>query len=184
MRLFPAGVIGINNPCPLLDYSQYAALVAHTKMSSWSLLFTASQHNFSAAAFHQHCDGKGPTITVVKAANGRVFGGYTSVSWAASGGHQQDPSSVLFACGPSGVRLFRIKPDCISQAVYHYSSYGPTFGVNGDMYLSNQCHSNTSSDSNLPHSFTASDGGEPSYTTLAGSNTFTVAEYQVFAVKQ
>lgn len=33
---------------------------------TWRLVFRASAHGFSAAAFHRHCDGIAPTFTVVQ----------------------------------------------------------------------------------------------------------------------
>ena len=41
---------------------------------TWKLIFKASKDGFSANAFHQKCDNKGKTITVVSA-NGYIFGG-------------------------------------------------------------------------------------------------------------
>lgn len=45
------------------------------------LIFRASKHNFLSVSFHNKCDHKGPTITIVKSEGGMLFGGYTSVSW-------------------------------------------------------------------------------------------------------
>ena len=47
---------------------------------SWRLCFKASQHNYNSRSFHRACDGKGPTLTLVKVGS-RVFGGYNSLSW-------------------------------------------------------------------------------------------------------
>ena len=41
----------------------------------FQLLFTASINGDSAETFHKVCDGKGPTVTIVKGANGYNFGG-------------------------------------------------------------------------------------------------------------
>ena len=34
----------------------------------------------SASTFHNNCDGKGPTVTIIRAGQ-NIFGGYTDVSW-------------------------------------------------------------------------------------------------------
>lgn len=36
---------------------------------------------FSANEFHSRCDGKGPTLAVLKSEYGKVFGGFTGLSW-------------------------------------------------------------------------------------------------------
>ena len=46
----------------------------------WKLCWRASQDGLDSTQFHSSCDGKSPTITIVKV--GRyIFGGYTSISW-------------------------------------------------------------------------------------------------------
>ena len=45
------------------------------------LLFQASVHGFAASAFHQRCDGKGPTLFLVRNQHGKTFGGFASKSW-------------------------------------------------------------------------------------------------------
>ena len=37
----------------------------------------------AASIFHSNCDGKGPTVTIIKFGN-YIFGGYTDVSWHSS----------------------------------------------------------------------------------------------------
>ncbi len=38
-------------------------------------------HGFTADKFHELCDKKGPTLSVIKSKAGNVFGGYTSLNW-------------------------------------------------------------------------------------------------------
>jgi hypothetical protein len=46
-----------------------------------NLLYRASEHGFLANEFYRLCDGKGPTITLVKAENGRIAAAYSGVDW-------------------------------------------------------------------------------------------------------
>jgi len=46
-----------------------------------SLLYRGSRDGFKAKNFHDCCDNKGATLTLVKGEDGRVFGGYTDISW-------------------------------------------------------------------------------------------------------
>ncbi len=50
------------------------------KFSS-KLLFRASEHNFSAAEFHKHCDGFENTLVIAKTQSDKVIGGFTPNKW-------------------------------------------------------------------------------------------------------
>ncbi|PFX14816.1 hypothetical protein AWC38_SpisGene20999 [Stylophora pistillata] len=43
----------------------------------------AKTDGWAAATFHNNCDGKGPTVTIIQV-NSHIFGGYTNVSWNAA----------------------------------------------------------------------------------------------------
>ena len=45
------------------------------------LIFRASQHNFSAKAFHLHCDKYQDTLLLVRTNYGRTLGGYSHYKW-------------------------------------------------------------------------------------------------------
>lgn len=47
------------------------------KIKKYKLLFRAYKDGFSASAFHQKCDGKSFTITIVKTTTNKRFGGFT-----------------------------------------------------------------------------------------------------------
>ena len=44
-------------------------------------LYQASRDGASALDFHRLCNYKGPTITLIKAENGGIFGAYADISW-------------------------------------------------------------------------------------------------------
>ena len=41
----------------------------------------AKTDGWAASTFHSNCDGRGPTVTIIKV-NDYIFGGYTDVSWS------------------------------------------------------------------------------------------------------
>ena len=43
----------------------------------------AKTDSWSVSTFHSNCDGKGPTVTIIKVGS-YIFGGYTDVSWSSS----------------------------------------------------------------------------------------------------
>ena len=105
-----------------------------TRPFTLSLLYRASRDGRTNAAFHARCDGKGPTLTALRSANGCVFGGFAAVSWASDddGVWVKAPGSWLFSLvGVRGSRPLRM--DLVdanhSYAVYHYSGLGPVFGA-------------------------------------------------------
>ena len=62
------------------------------------LLFRASDHKWSAKEFHNRCNNKGPTVTIVKSSVGRLSGGFAKTSWQSKKeGYQDDPHAFLFS---------------------------------------------------------------------------------------
>ena len=110
-----------------------------TRPFTLSLLYRASRDGHNAAAFHARCDGKGPTLTALRSANGCVFGGFAAVGWASAaspGVWVKAPGSWLFSLvGVRGSRPLRM--DLVDandeEAVYHRSGCGPVFGAGHDL---------------------------------------------------
>jgi hypothetical protein len=107
-----------------------------TRPFTLSLLYRASRDGHNAAAFHARCDGKGPTLTALRSANGCVFGGFAAVGWASGGVFVEAPGSWLFSLvGVRGSRPLRM--DLVdanhAHAVGHGSACGPVFGGGRDL---------------------------------------------------
>lgn len=47
----------------------------------FELIFQASSCGFKASKFHESCDGKGATLTIIKNHLGKIFGGFASEQW-------------------------------------------------------------------------------------------------------
>lgn len=159
----------------------------------WRLLFRASEHSFSAAAFHAHCDGIGPTYVIVAGTRGHLAGGFCDIPWSSGstkgiGKYVVSDKCFLFALqSPEGQQQqqqnslparFNVRKPTF--AVVHHANYGPMFGAGADMSLSDGCHANEDSYSNMPHSY---DGPGASSNILFGDYNFTVLEYEVFTPK-
>ncbi len=109
-----------------------------TRPFTLSLLYRASRDGNNAKAFHARCDGKGPTLTVLRSGNGCVFGGFASVSWASPAKNTwvKAPGSWLFSLvGERGWRPLRM--DLVDanhpKQIFHLSSHGPVFGNGHDL---------------------------------------------------
>ena len=48
--------------------------------SSWLLCYNASSHGWANKIFHQKCDRKSDTVTIIRKGS-YVFGGYADVPW-------------------------------------------------------------------------------------------------------
>ncbi|KAF9398560.1 hypothetical protein BGX21_007597, partial [Mortierella sp. AD011] len=104
--------------------------------------YLATRDGFDAASFHRACDQRGPTLTVVRADNGTIFGGYNSSSWSSHPTGVYSTSRVNFLFTLKGREhplrenaIFSIKGDG-NAATYNKADYGPTFGAGHDLYLS------------------------------------------------
>ena len=73
-------VIVGNNKNHLTSLRNWLAPVEQSSTSVWKRCWRASVDGWASSSFHSRCDGKGPTVTIIRV--GRYFfGGYTSLSW-------------------------------------------------------------------------------------------------------
>ncbi|XP_042357045.1 interferon-induced protein 44-like [Plectropomus leopardus] len=70
------------------------SLLGHVRLH---LLYKASVHGFSGAAFHRRCDEQGPTVIVAYNAASFVFGAYTSKDYTQSGDNVYDEGAFLYS---------------------------------------------------------------------------------------
>ncbi|CAF0782672.1 unnamed protein product [Brachionus calyciflorus] len=163
-------------------------LCGFPESEKWFLVYRGSKDGFGAKDFHAKCDGVAKTLTVVKTANGNVFGGYTEAAWSQTGSYKSDPNAFLFSLvnkRTSPVKI-KISHGYDSYSIYCSSHCGPTFGGGHDLYISDNCNTTTSNYSNLGHSYKHSGivyGTTESNTFLADSYNFQVSEIEIFARK-
>ena len=125
----------------------------------WTLLYRANQSEFRSDTFHQVCYTSSPTLTIIKANNGNIFGGYTSQNWQCEyNGYtygydmnsinvfnyvsylnqnqfKQDQSAFIFSLKNILNKPVKacVEPDS-SWAIYCSSNNGPCFGQ--ELYIS------------------------------------------------
>ncbi|KAK8809943.1 hypothetical protein WA158_000886 [Blastocystis sp. Blastoise] len=120
------------------------------KEKKWKLLFRASEHDYKTSEFHNYCDYKGETVTIIKHIGKNnhinIFGGYTDQSWDSYSGWKPNSKEFLFTLSNDhGIPPTKYDNTNSSCGLYCGSSYGPMFGGGNDIHISDQCHSNTSS---------------------------------------
>ena len=151
------------------------------------LLYRATRDGWGSADFHRLCDNQGATVTVVRSANGNVFGGFADAAWKSGGGsYQASAQAFLFLLvsheGRAPVRMaqngrnpgsaMRCNPDRSSM-----------FGCGSDLTIHSNANANTRSNSNVNGTTYTLPAGANAKTVLAGSYNFQVAEYEVFRVR-
>ena len=150
---------------------------------AYQLLWRGSQDGFEAKTFHDKCNNKGPTLTVIVSNNDKIFGGYTSESWGfggSSGASKQDATAFIYS--------LTHKAKCAKQkntkSIIDNSSCGPIFGAGRDIIIWDDC--NTRSDNYCESrdsegaTYALPAGADNSF--LAGSRNFSVKEIEVYAV--
>ena len=95
------------------------------------LLFRATRDGWRYYEFHDRCDNKGPTLTLIKTVEGRVCGGYTSVSWDTRRSYKTDSESYLFTLNPNHTFVVK-QPD---GAIECNRKWGPMFGNSLEVWL-------------------------------------------------
>jgi hypothetical protein len=99
------------------------------------LLYRGSRDGMTAAAFHDKCDGKGPTLVLVAGQSERqpvcVFGGYAGKSWDSSDVDARD-SFVFTVLNPFGDGIVKMavneKSVVAGWAMQCHAGHGPWFG--------------------------------------------------------
>jgi hypothetical protein len=61
----------VKNIMETMDYRRFIA----------NLLYRGSRDGWSHNDFHRLCDNKGALLVLIKASNGRLCGGFSSISW-------------------------------------------------------------------------------------------------------
>ena len=103
------------------------------KKKEVELLFRASRDGFNSETFHNLCDNKGPTITLVRDDQGRCFGGYSGVHWGRNSNYNNDTTAFMFSFNRNKKIMTR-HPQYSTYNGYNLQ-YGPVFGGGHDMLL-------------------------------------------------
>lgn len=147
------------------------------------LFFCASEHNFSAKKFHELCDGKGPTITIIRSTSKHLFGGYASISWNSNNSCSSAPGSFLFSIDKQTMHTIYRNED---KAIGGFETSGLAFG-GSDLTLSDERYPKTPHWSDLGATYSLPEGisfqSTQARSYLAGAYEFGIEEYEVFGVE-
>nr|XP_058971550.1 uncharacterized protein LOC131797909 [Pocillopora verrucosa] len=144
----------------------------------------AKTDGWAASTFHSNCDGRGPTVTIVKV-NEYIFGGYTDVSWSGAGSCAYSYANKAFIFSLYNVKGYN--PVKLTQyrnqqyAMYRCNTYGPTFGNGHDIYISDGSGNNQNSYTRCGYTYTIPSGysyGDCGFFT--GGSNFSPTDVEVF----
>ena len=148
------------------------------------LLYRGSVNGMSATTFHEICDDKGPTLTVIHNEHDHIFGGYANKSWNWKMGKVADKKAFLWMVRPN-VKVFGFKEDVTEgeSAVSNSQYYGPMFGKGSDLWIGNQAKNNGCCSRTFkfdPKEMSGKENGMGYHDTIICS--FDIKDYEVFTV--
>ena len=181
----------------ILSFTQSLELIQLCEFSSeqkWRLIYRGSQHGFKAKDFHENCDGKADTLTLIRSSGcSNIFGGYTYVTWDSISKNKADVDAFIFSLTNKDNQSYKIKVNDSNKAIYCNSNWGPVYGgsinpagnriIRGDIRVTDNCNLNEESASFLSDNYK-----HPKYlygtieaaSFLAGSPKFKVDEIEVY----
>ena len=147
------------------------------KSLKFKLIFSATINGDKSSDFHKFCDGKGPTVTIVKGENDYIFGGYVTVPYSSDSKSHYDDKAFLFSL--TNMKKFPIKIK--ENAVRHSFFWGPYIGYTDhcDLAISTGCLRNK-------NSYCSPKSYEFNRVDLIGTTeeNFKVKDYEVYLVNE
>ncbi|CDW72676.1 UNKNOWN [Stylonychia lemnae] len=144
-----------------------------------TLCYRGTENGFTSQNFHQKCDYKGPTLTIIKTATGRVAGGYTSQPWKSASRWVTDKEAFIFSAEIQ-VKFPAKGPNAIND---NYDN-GPTFGDGYDLYVATNSNASSKSFTDLGKAYDLPSGMEyqssEARSYLFGNMNFKTSEVEVY----
>ena len=95
----------------------------NNKKITLNLLYKATVDSDKAQAFHNKCDSVNNSLVLVKSANGKRFGGYTTCNWRGNNIEKRDENAFVFSLDK--LKTYDVIPG--EDAIGCYPNYGPVF---------------------------------------------------------
>ncbi len=86
------------------------------------LLYRMSRDGIECSKFHNLCDNKGATITLIKLEDGNILGNYTPLSWDSTSGWKNDLKMFVFNL-TENIKCIKNNQD--NNGIYCRSDHGP-----------------------------------------------------------
>jgi hypothetical protein len=167
-----------------------------TDAEKWKHLYRGTRDGFCSEFFHRHCDNIPNTLTIIKAKDGSIFGGFSSLCWDKHSGSKYAQKAFIFSLVNKENKPTKFDYTGKGRSIYCSSGYGPTFGGGCDLpnfFIASNSNENKRSYSKLGTSYQYTLSNNSSLRKkesakvfdsdfLTGSFQFQVSEIEVFAL--
>ena len=146
----------------------------NNKKITLNLLYKATVDSDKAQAFHNKCDSANNSLVLVKSANGKRFGGYTTCNWRGNNIEKRDENAFVFSLDK--LKAYDVVPG--EDAIGCYPNYGPVFlGCQIRLYDEFFTKGGTTFEKGLNYNT------EEDFELSGGLNKFEVKEVEVYGVE-
>ena len=144
------------------------------KPNKTKVIFDSKINGDSAKTFHSQCDGKFPTIYIVKSKTGYIFGGYLSIAWKSHNDYFKDEEAFFFSVNLKKKYAFTNK----NNVMFGNPDYGPVIrgGVSMDI-----CDGFLSSKNNFIYLDNENQGSK--YEINGGNRYFDIQNFEVYQLE-
>ena len=147
------------------------------KNNSYKLIFRATKDGELPKDFHEKCDGKDKTITIIETIEGIKFGGYIDNKWSSNEGWVKDDEN----CFIFSLSLKKIYNPIKGESKYYFSKiFGPNFacfGLRDNLFKKSSWNMQTKEEANKYFTHFESD-----YEINGGELEFQIEELEVFQI--
>ena len=162
------------------------------------LLYRGSRDGFKAADFHNKCDNKGETLTIIKSSDDFIFGGYTEINWESivwngkvgeknNARREGKGNEFVFTLrNPHNISpsKYNMKKEWLNHSICCDVNLGPIFGCN-DIRIENDCNTKNNRFTFYdfqPGEFCFDDTTGKKRLLFTGNKTFIVKEIEVLNI--
>ena len=123
----------INSSSIIKDYSYNNYLIKwieeeiNKKFIKFELIFRMSENGTNSEDFHKYCDNRGPTLTLIKTTNNKIFGGFTPLSWKSQGCLIKDLNKQTFIFSLDLKKKYKLLNEN-TDGIFCFHIFGPNFG--------------------------------------------------------
>ena len=163
-----------------------------------NLLYRGSKDGFLARTFHEKCDYKGETFSIIKSTKGYIFGGYTKINWDSTKWNGKNGERNCSRRNGDGDEFvftlknphnfiptkYNIKDDWKNHSICCDVKLGPIYGCN-DIRIENNCDKKLNSFKYYdftPGEFCFQYNNGKNRLTFTGEYTYKVEEIEIFQI--
>ena len=157
--------------------------IKNTELIQLKLLFRASRDGDNNTAFHQKCDNKSPTISIIQTKDNYIFGGYTEHKWDSTSicvSNKENETKKTFMFSFNKLKIYNGKN---GGYIHCGTGEGPWFCNGAGAQGNNYFKTNNSYQWELEQNKESWEGFTEKFELVGGKKNFYVKEVEVFEVK-